>query len=197
VAAGAAAVDLTLVVDASTWLGQGYGTFQRDLERLSALLDPADRVRVLTFNTAVRELLPHTPARELPPFLPVGSGGTRAMNDAVATALMASPIDDRRQLVVLLTAGPDTASAIDTGRVLELAGRTNAALHTYALDRTPADGRPVFVPLSEVERRASAIATSSISGPRGCRMRRGMSCPSRSPRQEHATTRCSPDPATG
>lgn len=151
VAAGDAAIDLTLVVDASTWFGEGYGTFERDLERLSALLEPADRVRVLIFDTAVRESLPLTPVRELSRFPRVGSGGIRAVNDAVATALMSSRIDDRRQLVVLLTAGPDTASAVDTSRLLALAGWTNAALHTYALDRTPADGRPVFVPRSEVE----------------------------------------------
>jgi VWFA-related protein len=161
-------VDLTLVVDTSLAVGHEHeiDRFRQDLERLTELLGPDDRVRVVAFASDVRELMPLTPAHALPPPPPLVRGGAAALDDAVATALIASRNDGRRQLVAVLAAGIDNASGTDTGRVLDLAGRSHAVLHTYILDRTPVSGLRDFEPRSRVQRQQALEQAAERTGGR-------------------------------
>lgn len=136
-------IDLTFVVDGSTSVvidGSRYPrdvlNFRRDIERLPELLRPDDRVRVLTFDSWLHELLPWTSAGQVPVVGAAGTSGSRTLNDAVAVSLMSGPSEGRRRLVAVLVKGADRSSAVDTGRLLDLAGRTDAVLFTYVLDST-------------------------------------------------------------
>jgi hypothetical protein len=141
-----APIDLTVVADSSGWAigaGSPFEQFQRDVERLSEVLRPGDRIRVLAFDFAVRALLPWTPAGHIPASPWTAVPGRSTQNDAITASLIAARMAGRRQVVAALVVGIDNLSGVDTSRVVDLAGRTNVALYPYQLDPSDSDGREV------------------------------------------------------
>jgi hypothetical protein len=132
-------IDATLILDTSGSAAGGIRQLLRDAEAFAAQLQPVDRFRLLTIDTYVNEILPLRPsARPVWPARIPGNGAS-AVYDALATALLLPPAPDRRQLIVALTDGMDTTSALDLASVREVASRSDALLHIVIVSLPPAD----------------------------------------------------------
>jgi hypothetical protein len=105
-------LDATLVLDMS-----GRGILQPSLvaaaNKVRQSLRPGDRVRIITFTDAVKELTPLVVPASAPPlpplpaltdFVPIGQ---TACYDAIALSIAMQRITGRRQLAILFSAGRD------------------------------------------------------------------------------------------
>ena len=157
-------LDLTLVVDTSG-AGVLHVAIGHGVARLRGRLRSDDRARLIAFDGRAVEPGPFGPAPSLPPlpaprdvrdgFSP--AGGT-ALFDTLVHALSEPPAPDRRQLVILFSAGRDTTSIRTAADVLDLARRSDTtvfAIHAWLdfqpVERMPDGARPLPRP---VDRRA-------------------------------------------
>jgi VWFA-related protein len=139
-------VDVTLVIDTSDSTQWAVETFKRDTQRIAAMLRPADRIRLVAINTFAHELMPMQPAGGTLTFDSAPSGGLSAVYDALAAALM-TPLDpDRRHLVLAMTDGIDTYSAISPATLRRVATRSDAVLHVVQAG-SKYIGAPVYMPM--------------------------------------------------
>ncbi len=124
-------IDVTMALDVSESVtGAVLEQLRRSVRELVRDLTPRDRFRLVTFNARISRALDFgaaAPAREaaldqLHPF-----GGT-ALFDAMAVALTASSVPDRRQLVVIFSDGEDSDSITEPATLLEIARRTTPTL---------------------------------------------------------------------
>jgi Ca-activated chloride channel homolog len=134
-------IDLAILLDASASM-QGKMTFARDAAvALAKSLRPGDRASVVEFRDAVRVRQPLTSdinavAATLGEIVP---GGSTSMYDALYIALkeLARPVRDpqvvRRQAIVLLSDGADTASLTSPEDVFDLAKREGVAVYAISL----------------------------------------------------------------
>ena len=122
-------IDLTVVTDVSYKHADVMKTLRSDLAELATNLRPADRIRVLTFDDHVREVVPLQPARQPVTLSFEPRGHQASLMDAIIMAL-ATPVDpDRRHVVILRTRGTDTISLTAVGRLRDVAASTDAQLH--------------------------------------------------------------------
>jgi len=131
-------IDLTVVLDTSGSTGTGLGRLLAETEALAARLRPSDRFRVLTIDTYVYEAVPLQPAGKVrwPERLPLN--GASAVHDALFAGLVTSVDPDRRHLLIALTDGIDTGSALDAAMVREAAQRSDVLLHIVGVTFMPA-----------------------------------------------------------
>jgi VWFA-related protein len=125
------AIDLSLLVDVSSSVRPDVAQFAREATSLAGALRTVDRVRVATFDTDVTlkmSLRPSSAATSLAIGSPAG-GGSTCMYDAIFWALSRPTPFDRRHLVVLLTDGLDSSSALGPAALLEIANRAEGTLH--------------------------------------------------------------------
>jgi hypothetical protein len=144
-------IDLSLLVDTSYSIDgapTGYGDMSAGSRHLPAgewmrlgmkavasSLAATDRLQVLPFATHVRE------ARTLQDAVRAGHGpvsGRTALFDAIVAAIMRPPVAGRRHVVVALTDGTDTASAVPEGVRNLVLDRSEAIVYLIAcgtLDR--------------------------------------------------------------
>lgn len=115
-------LDLPLHEPAAAWLTAGISTIRR-------LLAPPDRLSEITFATAIRVRDPLTPVLFAPAAADEVVGGQTALFDAVLAALMEPPSAGRRRVIVVLTDGIDTASAVDSHVRAEVMDRSDAAVY--------------------------------------------------------------------
>jgi VWFA-related protein len=121
-------IDLTVLLDVSgsvtgavlDQLRQAIGDLQRSLQA-------ADRLRIVTFNMRIHRIFdgdaaagPATAA-----FASLAGGGSSAVLDSIGVALAASAPQERRQLVVLLSDGKDSASILTPAMLIDIARRTS------------------------------------------------------------------------
>jgi len=137
-------LDLAILLDASASM-QGKMTFARDAAvALAKSLRPGDRASVVEFRDAVRVRQPLTSdinavAATLGEIMP---GGSTSMYDALYIALkeLAGSQRDRqvvrRQAIVLLSDGADTASLTSPEDVFDLAQREGVAVYAISLRAT-------------------------------------------------------------
>lgn len=96
------------------------------LAQVSAALGPADRVEVLTFASHVTLIAPLRP----PPLsvsLPAATVGLgTSVFDALLLSLVTPRVFDRRQFILFMTDGDDTASYFDGHTAIETAKHANA-----------------------------------------------------------------------
>ncbi|MEX1129708.1 MAG: VWA domain-containing protein [Vicinamibacterales bacterium] len=135
-------IDLTILLDASGSTAGAIESFKTSAAKVSGMLRPEDRVRVMAFATGPVELMRLT-ADPGPQFFaaPLPTGAT-SLNDALVLTLARARYPGRRHLVVAYTDGADTASVLDTVMVARVARRSDAVLHlVLAADgpRSPAD----------------------------------------------------------
>lgn len=122
-------IDLTVVTDVSYKHADVMKTLRSDLAELATNLRPADRIRVLTFDDHVREVVPLQPARQPVTVSFEPRGHQASLMDAIIMAL-ATPVDpDRRHVVILRTRGTDTISLTAVGRLRDVAASSDAQLH--------------------------------------------------------------------
>jgi VWFA-related protein len=135
---GAVPIDVTLVLDLGGSTASVWGQFKADLDRMRALLQPVDRIRVIGVGFGPRELVPMTPAGDpLPANVVVGGGTGTSIHDAIFYALVRPAPPDRRQLVVAFTDGFDTWSILDGKRLPAIADRADAVLHAVVTASPP------------------------------------------------------------
>ena len=124
-------IDATLVVDVSnSAIASGQAaTLAADLRRVTALLDPADRLRILADGSYIVESVPQRGAHTPWSMEALPSGGGSAPGDALALALIRPTPPDRRHLVVFFTVGTNYYSVLDDDVVARVAQRSDAVLH--------------------------------------------------------------------
>jgi VWFA-related protein len=120
-------VDLTVLFDVSgSVTGSVLDQLRRSVQELRRSLRPEDRMQVFTFNMQVRRLIGFTdPSSAIDPaFARVEAGGSSAVRDALAVALVSESPNDRRQFIVLFSDGHDNVSVTSPAQLLEVARRT-------------------------------------------------------------------------
>jgi VWFA-related protein len=151
-------VDVTLAMDVSPSVAGDIEGFKADIRHIAAELRPGDRVRVVTFGNMIREIEPMQTSTAVLALQGVRSEQSTKMNDGVFYALSWPAEVDRRHLVVAFTDGYDTASAIDSDVLGEIAARADAVLHVVLSD---AGKWPASV---EASRRALKDAATRTGG---------------------------------
>jgi VWFA-related protein len=127
--ADAFASDVTLVVDTSGSVVRSLSRFRSDVRKIAGALEPADRLRLLTFDTEVRQVFPMQDRGMKVPVEEIRTGDMTSLVDAVVFALARTPRPDRRHLIFVFTDGYDNASLMGYGALPELAARSDAVLH--------------------------------------------------------------------
>jgi hypothetical protein len=92
-------------------------------------LRPNEQLRLITFDTSVREVLPMAPSSRGLPVGAIHSGDLTSLLDATLMALARAPRPDRRHLVFVFTDGYDNASLLGYSALPAIAGRVDAVLH--------------------------------------------------------------------
>ena len=123
------AVDVTLVVDTSGSVIGSLDRFRSDVKEIARMLRQDEEVRLLTFDSEVRQAIPMQPASRSLPVDRIVTGDMTSLVDALVFALARASRPDRRHLVFVFTDGYDNASVMGYGAIPELAGRTDAILN--------------------------------------------------------------------
>ena len=131
-------VDLTLVVDVSGSVRPMIEELQLYTREIAAALRVDDRYRLVTFSSEISDRFGLRPATEIPPTDEIKVEGATSIFDALTTALMRTRRADRRQIVIGLTDGYETSSAIDGEALKAVAKRSDSTLHVL-LVRDPMD----------------------------------------------------------
>ena len=129
-----APVDVTLVLDTSDSVsGAAFERLKADIQRMTELLKPDDRVRLLTFSFRVADVTSLQPGNTRLPLERLSAGGNTTFHNALGAALMLSPAADRPHVVFCVTDGFDNASFLTPREVVELAADSSAALYIALL----------------------------------------------------------------
>jgi VWFA-related protein len=149
-------IDVTLVVDTSASVITSLDRFRADVRAIVAALHPEEQIRLVTFDTDVRQILPMQPPSAKPPVSEMRLGDRTALVDAIALAMSRARRPDRRHLIFVFTDGFDTASVLDYGALPELAGRIDGLLHIVLVksgDAADDTAAPRFDALAAAARR--------------------------------------------
>jgi Ca-activated chloride channel family protein len=131
-------VDVTLLIDISGSVSDRLlRAILRGAERVRKDLRKDDRLALVSFNHRVREHLALQPADSVGRITVDRPTGMTAMYDAIALSLATAPPQGRRQMVLLFTDGVDTRSFLDEPAVLDVAGRSRAAVFVVAAGVAP------------------------------------------------------------
>lgn len=149
-------IDVTLVLDTSGSAARAIRQLLADVQAIAGRLRPADRLRLLTIDTYVHQVLPMQPAGKQVWPARIPFNGASAVHDALVAGLLTRVDVDRRHLIVAMTDGIDTSSTLDAEAVRRLTGRSDAVLHIVALTGQAA---PPPVPPNWLPRRDAEIPT--------------------------------------
>lgn len=125
----AVAIDVTLVVDTSRSVINSLPLFRAEVQAIFGQLQPNEQVRLVTFDTEVRQILGMQAPTERPPVQQIQLGDTTALSDALVLALARARRPDRRHLVFVFTDGYDTSSMLGYGALPEVASHTDSIVH--------------------------------------------------------------------
>lgn len=137
-------MDVTLLLDTSGSTSSVLDAFRAQADRIAGLVRDEDRLRVVAFAGAVRDLVPLGPRGPLALDGPLPAGET-ALFDALVHTLYRRVDPGRRHLVVAFTDGKDTSSLAGAITVNRLARRSEAALHVVlsGVSMTPDQALPL------------------------------------------------------
>jgi hypothetical protein len=137
-----APIDVTLLVDTSQSVFGSLDAFKTDIGRISQLLKPDEQMRLVAFETSVREILPMQGVSKRPPVSGITVGENTSLNDALLFSLARALRAFRRHMVFVFTDGYDTSSMLDGAALPEIAGRSDALLHVVLVrPNVPPDPR--------------------------------------------------------
>jgi hypothetical protein len=142
-------------------------------DKMRALLRADDRITAIDASADVRERVLKSTANPSHDPRPQPTAGM-SLNDGVFLAL-ARPVDpDRRHLIVVFSDGNDTWSTLESNRLPDIAGRSDAVLHAVVYGSKPAAGpypqqrwRDAYLALERsVDRTGGAMhqLTDSVAG---------------------------------
>jgi VWFA-related protein len=145
VEATAVPIDVTLVIDVSgdphrPWTRPApavstIAAIEADARKVTGLLRPDDRVRLLAIDTYTQQIWPLQPVAELSPIRSVASDGLSALYETLAIALLQPVEPARRHVIVARTKGRDTISAIGAGAIRDMAEKSDALLHLVLMEQ--------------------------------------------------------------
>ena len=147
-------IDVTLLLDVSASVtGEALDQLRRALRQVRSDLGAGDRLRLLTFNMRIHRLVDFAqPGSGIDGAIAsLRAGGSSAVFDALAVALVSAAPPGRRRLIVLFSDGQDSSSISDAETLLDLARRSTPTVAIILA--SPSSDRP-----------ASLIRTTSESG---------------------------------
>ena len=127
-------IDISLVVDTSRSVVGNFRSFRNEVRRFAQMLRPVDRVRVVSFGSAVQELVAMQPASEPLNLDALQPGGATSSNDGLFYGLLWPAELDRRHLVIAMTDGVDSYSTLTSASVIDVAERASAVFHVILVD---------------------------------------------------------------
>jgi VWFA-related protein len=122
-------IDVTLVVDTSGSVIGNLGAFKDEVRRFARMLRSGDRLRVVSFSTAVVESVPMQEATKSVNLDNLTGNGMTSLNDGLIYALLWPEQSDRRHLVIALTDGEDTMSTLNSETIPDVAARVDSVFH--------------------------------------------------------------------
>lgn len=133
-------LDVSLLVDVSGGRPEWWGTprpapeiatrLNEIVRKVSAVLRPDDRWRLVTIDTYADEVMPLQPAGRSGAVGPrLSTNGLSSLHDALVATLLQPVEPNRRHLIVATTKGEDSVSAADVTAVRDVAQRSDAVLH--------------------------------------------------------------------
>ncbi len=122
-------LDVSLLIDTSGSTAPFVEQLKADMRKIAALLRPDDRLRLLTIDTSVNEIFPMQPAARHPAIDRMTVSGLTSLYDALAASMLRPVGANRRHIVIAMTDGVDTISALDARAFREVARRSEATLH--------------------------------------------------------------------
>ena len=155
VSADSLAVDVTLVVDTSGSVVRSIGRFKSDVRDIVGQLRPDEQVRLITFDSGLREIFPMQGPSNRVPVDEIRLGDLTSLLDAMLFALARAPRPDRRHLVLVFTDGYDNASLIGYRAIADLASRAEATLYVVLakMEGAPANRPNELAALAEAAAR--------------------------------------------
>jgi len=121
--------DVTLLIDTSGSVsGKALERIKQDAQDMAGLLQPNDRVRVVSFARDATDVFGLVAGGATLPLDRMRSGGTTSLYDALVTVLAAYPVTDRPHLVFVLSDGRDTSSFVTAAHVVDVAKTSSAVL---------------------------------------------------------------------
>jgi VWFA-related protein len=135
-------VDVTLLVDTSASVITSLDRFRDDVRTIVKSLRADEQIRLITFDTDVRQILPMQPPSAEPPVREIRLGDRTSLVDALSLAMARARRADRRHLIFVFTDGVDTSSVLDYGALPALAGRIDGVLHVVLVGDPPAPTDP-------------------------------------------------------
>lgn len=123
-------IDVTLLLDVSGSVESGVlQGLKRAVDDTAQSLSARDRVRLLTFSHAVRQLFPYRPGGAAANLRTLTAGGATSIYDALAAAMMQARPPGTRQMILVFTDGADSRSFMDAPALQQLAGLSEAVVH--------------------------------------------------------------------
>ena len=123
-------IDVTFLVDASSSVAGAL------LERLKTavrdavtVLQPQDRVRLLSVHHNIREVFRFQSSHDLSALNHLRADGATSLYDALVAGMVRATPADRRHVVIAYTDGRDTMSVLPRNVALSVAGMTEAVVH--------------------------------------------------------------------
>jgi VWFA-related protein len=133
------ALDISLIVDTTSSVAGELDDIVESIRQFSASLRDSDRIRLMTFSTALKEVLQWQSPRQPLTLGNLTAQGTTAVYDAIAQALLRSAAPGRRHVQIALTDGEDHLSVISADQLTELARRCDCVF--YAAFLSSLDGK--------------------------------------------------------
>ena len=129
-AAESVPIDLTVLLDLSSSVN--VATLRRlkgAVSETAALLQPEDRIRLLSVSQVLREVFAFRSGREPLPLEDLGPEGATSLYDALCAAMMQPTEPGRRQLIIAFTDGRDSTSVLDETATKAIARLTDAVVN--------------------------------------------------------------------
>ena len=126
-------IDLTIVVDTSGSVEGMIGEIRAYVREAEALLRIDDQVRLITLAGQVRENVSLRGAGADLGIESLVADGATSLYDAAMAALMRTRRDERRQLIVVITDGYETNSAMSADALIDVAKRSDSVLHFFLI----------------------------------------------------------------
>jgi VWFA-related protein len=145
-------IDLTVLLDVSGSISQAVlDQLRQATGDLRAALQPQDRLRVVSFNMRVHQVLDwNAPASAMPAaFSELAPAGSSAVFDALAVALASHVEPDRRQFVTLFSDGRDSISITSAEMLLDTARRTTPTVSVVLASPVRRPAEHVYTELAD------------------------------------------------
>ncbi len=152
-------IDVTLVVDTSRSVVNSLPLFRAEVQAIVGLLQPKEQIRLITFDTEVRQILAMQSPGERPPVHELQLGESTSLADALVLALARALRPSRRHLVFVFTDGYDTSSMLGYGALAEVASHTDSIVH-FALVKPSGSELPSAAALASLRDAASRTGGS-------------------------------------